>query len=299
MKKILLFTVIFFYSLPIFAGEITLKEIYISKGEGYSQIKLIFDKDFKASPSFLIDDGVLQIILPQSKFNKELAQKRVNDGFLDRLRMKTEGKNSILEVQFSEGSFRAEGLVRDRATFEAYDLMIYHDSAALPADPNVEAKKAAQAPPPEMGSAAVDVSPEGMIKVLVALAVILFLIYLFLTLYNKYFVKNLSQTKGKYRLKVSSNYHLSPKQKISIVEVNDMAFAVGVTPNQISVISKVSDDAFINYLSNINLKRTENVDFGALREEYLTQAVEQVKPEPKESFTHEFIQKVKSMKPID
>ena len=57
MKKTFLLLLILLQSSLLLAGETKIKEIYLSHDEGFSQIKLIFDQDFKMSPSFLMDDG--------------------------------------------------------------------------------------------------------------------------------------------------------------------------------------------------------------------------------------------------
>ncbi len=308
MRFLVALGLVFFFLAPLPAqAGLTLKSVKLYDQPERAHLHLIFDQDYNLQTSFMIESGWMQVILPKADYPKEVSHLRVNDGFLKALVLKKEGPNTILEIQFSDPEFRAEGLVQDQAEFESYHLWIYKNAAALPKEATAtdlkQTKPAEKArlfwgekkpePPAE------DISFDSVIQMLLALFFVLLLFYILLLLYNKYFVRRLNLNRGKYRLRVTSNYHISAKQKISIVEVNDMAFAVGVTPNQISVISKVSDDGFVNHLSKLNLKGQETVDFARLREEYSSQRKAEEREKPPESFTHEFIKKVKNLKPID
>jgi len=305
MSRAFLLLFILLCSGPLAGAEsIQLKEINIYDQPERAHLQLIFSQDYKQSSSFLLEQGWMQIILPKVSFKDALANKRINDGFLKGYRLKREGDNAILEIQFSDPKFRSEGLVKDQAEFESYHLLIYKNPKAMQPQGAATSEKVGKEPKPKLfwnpeTQAQTDLDTDSIVEMLLALLLVLLLFYVLLLLYNKYFVRRLNLHRGKYSLRVTSNYHLSPKQKIAIIEVNDMAFAVGITPNQINVISKVSDDGFINHLSKLNLKREENVDFARLRDEYLTQRQEEVKPPAVESFTHEFIKKVKGLKTID
>ena len=145
-----------------------------------------------------------------------------------------------------------------------------------------------------------------IIKMLLALFAILIIFYLILWVYNRYFVSRFSFKKGDFNIKVSASYHLGPKQKILVIEVNDTAYVCGVTAQNINVMSKVTDNAFVDFLSNYAPSRGKNVDFFELRAQYLenkrNQQLEQKSNEaekPKESFASEFVNRVKKLRPID
>ena len=141
---------------------------------------------------------------------------------------------------------------------------------------------------------------------LLALFAILLLFYLILWVYNRYFVSKFSFKKGDYSIKVSASYHLSPKQKILVIEVNDAAYVCGVTPQNISVMSQVTDNAFVDFLANYTPPKRKRVDFFELRAQYLeskkrqqlNQAASETK-KPEDNFASEFVNRVKKLRPID
>ena len=303
MRRLLLLGLALLWAVPAWAA-LTLKQIQPLPHKQAAHLQLVFDGDLTTQPSFLFEKGILQLILPKVQFDPTLAQTRINDGFINQVTLTKEGESTLLTLQFADTGFQAQGMVRDSANFEVYHLLIYHQAADVPATPTPGAEPAAPAaaatPAAAPGSLAQDaLTTDNLIKMLLALFVVLLVFYLLLLAYNRLFVQKLSLAKGKYRLRVTSNYHISPKQKISIVEVNDQAFAVGITPTQISVISKVSDDDFVNYLSKVHLKAQETIDFARLREEYLVDRAKREEPPAPASFTHEFIRKVKNLKPLD
>lgn len=282
-------------------------------GEEFQELRLTFKGDYAQSIGYLYDPGVFSAILPDSSFAEDLSRKRLNNTFVDLLRLRREGKNSILEVRYSDPAFSAAGKVTHEAQFEKVTFRLYKErpeasviagSAVTPplaGDASADEKPNLQ-PVPKTGPALDELSTDTLIQTLAALALVLALIYLGLWAYNKFFLKKMSFKRGRYQINLASSFYLSPKQRVVVVEVNDMAFACGVTPQQIGVIAQVDKNDFSQFMGHRSAAQ-EAIDFGQLREEYRqsrTQPEPVAQPTAKApSFASELIDKVRKLKPID
>lgn len=283
--------------------------------EEFQQLQLVFKGDYAQSIGYLYDPGVFSAILPHSQFGKELARKRLNNAFVDLIRLRREGKNSILEVRFSDSAFSAAGKVTHEAQFETVTFKFFKERPeasmitgtspsplqSKPTEASADAQPAGNLRPkasPALGEMGTDT----LIQALAALAVVLALIYGGLWAYNKFFLRKMSFKRGRYRINLASSFYLSPKQRVVVLEVNDMAFACGVTPNQIGVIAQVDKNEFSQFMGH-RPQGQEAIDFGGLREEYRqsrTQPEPVVEPSAKPpSFAAELLDKVRKLKPIE
>lgn len=217
-----------------------------------------------------------------------------------------------MEIQFSNPDFQAVGLINHQIDKEILNLIIHKNSEALPSDiekseltQTIETAEKAKQKTFLAGdyfdSNSITVN---IIKMLLVLLVLLLFIYLLLWLYNRFFVSRFSFNKGKYSIKVSSSYHISPKQKIVILEINDVAFACGVTAHNINVISKISDDSFLDYISKLNPLKNQLIDYSDLRAQYLESQKSDEGPQKtvkkaEPGFAAELLKRVKKLRPID
>lgn len=262
-----------------------------------NELVLSFDKDFVRPTSFLYETGLLQVILPKTKFVKELAHTRINDGFIKEIRLIPMGNNSILEVQFADSDFKPEGKVLDEAQFEFLRIFIHKKPLAA-----AKPKQESQSPfPLKEGTEQTEPisSTAAIVQMLVALILVLGLLYLLVWIYNRYFLKRLNLNKGKYQIRMTNSIHLSNKQKIAIVEVNGMAFAVGISPGQMTLIGELEKKGATEQLRKLGGK--ESIDFAAIRADYQLEQRQNAEERtlPTENFKDELIQKIKRMKPID
>ncbi|MCP4750577.1 MAG: FliO/MopB family protein [Proteobacteria bacterium] len=257
---------------------------------------------------------MIRIIFPFTDFDPVLGFRSINDRFVQAIRLEKEGKSSILEIQFADPGFQAIGLINYRAEKQILHVFIDKDreSAQTSKDDSersslIQTSDKEEEPQQQNAFQAADYFSStnittNIIKMLLALFVLLLFFYVLLWLYNKFFVAKFSFSKGKYSIRVSSSYHISPKQKIIILEINKLAFACGVTSNNINLISKVSDDSFLNYLTSFNPDKNK-VDFFELRTQYLEGRRRQQEAQESKTtdtkFATELIDKVKSLKPLD
>jgi flagellar biogenesis protein FliO len=68
-------------------------------------------------------------------------------------------------------------------------------------------------------------------------------LYLLVFLYNRFFGARLGKLGGTYPIKLLSSFHLGPKQRIVVLDVNGEIVACGVTPTQISFLTRLGGGA--------------------------------------------------------
>jgi len=294
--------------------QVFLSAIEVSSDTNLENIILKFQTEYEGIPSINFEEGMVRVELPYTDFPPSLSYQSINNRFVQALRLGKEGKSTILEIQFADPNFQAIGLINYETEEGNLNLSIKKkkDKSPEKTEKNTLTQAIKQAERAQStsflpGEYVADSSvTTNIVKMLLALFVILIFLYMILWVYNRYFVSKFSFKKGDYAIKVSASYHLSPKQKILVIEVNDVAYVCGVTPQNISVMSKVTDNAFVDFLVNYRPTGRKNIDFFELRAEYqdskkskhLDEATPESK-EPSQSFASELVNRVKKLRPID
>ncbi len=273
-------------------------------------VQLDFKSTYQESISYHFDSGMVRITLPHTEFVEALEEKiRVNDKFLDSVRLSSEGLNTIVTILFADRDFQATGRILDRKAGSILTISVYKSDDAVPAEPEPEfistGESGAESSPSLsfsddlLASSNVTVS---IVKMLVALSAILLFFYGLLWAYNRFFVRKFSFRKGDHLIKMVSSYHISPKQKIIVLNVDNKTFACGVTSNNINLISEIKDDSFDQFVSGLNHDENKEVDFSRLRTQYLESKIANDNTESAKTtttFASELMNKVKKLKPID
>jgi flagellar biogenesis protein FliO len=296
-------------SQPAVQRAVKIQKIEIHSTADQERIQLAFDSDFHETISPHFDTGLVRITLPTTIYNPGLETVHINNRFLRIVRLYQEGKNTIVEIQFSDSEFLAIGKVSSQ--IEGQQLFIDIDKTAKSNNKSIEDS------PLFAGTAdKKDVQPltfnkemlensditVNIIKMLLAVAAILLFFYGILWIYNRFFVSRFSFKKGNHTIRLVSSYHISPKQKIVILDVDNTSFACGVTPTSINLISEVSGNSFYNYLAQLKPDHKKGVDFSRLRTQYLetrSAKSDENSMKNKSSFAAELLIKVKKLKPID
>jgi len=91
-----------------------------------------------------------------------------------------------------------------------------------------------------------------MLTLVLSLLFVLLLIYLIAYLYNRFFSGKFPSIQGAIRIKQVSSFHVGPKQKVIILDMNNRKFACGVTPSSINLISELEDETDQSFLHVIN-----------------------------------------------
>ena len=91
-----------------------------------------------------------------------------------------------------------------------------------------------------------------MLTLVLSLLFVLLLIYLIAYLYNRFFSGRFPSIQGAIRIKQVSSFHVGPKQKVIILDMNNRKFACGVTPSSINLITELEDETDQSFLHVIN-----------------------------------------------
>ena len=76
------------------------------------------------------------------------------------------------------------------------------------------------------------------IKTMAMLFVVLGFLFLVLVLIKKYFIPK-RKVKGELSINVLSSLHISPKERIEVIEVSGQRIVLGITPGRINLLTKL------------------------------------------------------------
>lgn len=299
----------FFTSVVFAESENYLKKVELIVSDSQNQIVLIFDKTYQGTVSPHFDSGIIQVGFPNTEFDT-VENIRVNNGFLRNIYFSKENQKTIMQVLFADSTYKAIGQIsytfeqnkiffnisKTKEKFEEQETGELEESLKKELLPSSKLDKAYSSQ---------DLSTVNIVKMLLTLLLVLALIYSFLWFYKKFFVSRINLKKGRYNISVSSAFHISPKQKIIILEINEKAYACGVTQDNITVISKVSDSSFSQFITGYSVEGVSSIDFSALKEQFETykskkqEVSHKVKQDKPLKFADELLTKVKQLKPID
>lgn len=312
--RIFLLIYILLSSYPALSQATTQKTTIIQKIDIHStsdqeSIQFAFSGAFTETISPHFETGLVRIALPATSFNPKLEILHINNRFLRNLRLSQEANSTIVEIQFSDSDFVAIGKV----SFQLFEkqLIINIDKKLTTNNSIVESSTLFAEMQEEKKAQPLALENEllkdseitvNIIKMLIAVAIVLLFFFGILWICNRFFVSRYSIKKGKHTIKLVSSYHISPKQKIVILNVDNYFFACGVTPTSINLISEIIDNSFEKFLSQLKTSHKTGIDFSLLRTQYLeTRNMKSNSNEQKtkSSFANELLTKVKKLKPID
>jgi len=93
------------------------------------------------------------------------------------------------------------------------------------------------------------------------LGILLFLMIL-LYIYNKLLSGRFPKIQGKFKIRIASTFHISPKQKVIVLDVNGQHFACGVTSNSINFLTEIKDQHDQSFLGNVT-STGDKINFNA------------------------------------
>jgi flagellar protein FliO/FliZ len=76
-----------------------------------------------------------------------------------------------------------------------------------------------------------------LLSMVIALVIIIGALYGLLYLYNRYFAHRLRRFAGSHAIRQVASFHIGPRQRIVVVDINGELIACGVTPHQISYLT--------------------------------------------------------------
>ena len=109
-----------------------------------------------------------------------------------------------------------------------------------------------------------------MLTLVLSLLFVLLLIYLIAYLYNRFFSGKFPSIQGSIRIKQVSSFHVGPKQKVIILDMNNRKYACGVTPTSINLIAELEDETDQTFLHAINTdEKNDEIKIDQARAKYL------------------------------
>ena len=109
-----------------------------------------------------------------------------------------------------------------------------------------------------------------MLTLVLSLLFVLLLIYLIAYLYNRFFSGRFPSIQGTIRIKQVSSFHVGPKQKVIIFDMNNRKFACGVTPSTINLIAELENETDQSFLHAINTdEKNDEIKIDQARANYL------------------------------
>ena len=111
---------------------------------------------------------------------------------------------------------------------------------------------------------------ETILTLVFALLFVLLLIYLIAYIYNRFFSGKFSALQGNIRIRQISSYHVGPKQKIVVFDMNGRLFACGVTATSINLIAELNDEADQEFLYTAKTdERTNEINMEHMEADFL------------------------------
>ncbi len=109
-----------------------------------------------------------------------------------------------------------------------------------------------------------------MVTLVLSLLFILLLIYLLAYLYNRFLAGRFPTLQGKIKIRIVSTFHVAPKQKVVVLEINEKYFACGVTPTTINLLAELDHPGDQSFLQDIRPNTPgKQIDVDRSRAEFL------------------------------
>ncbi len=281
IKFFCLFWLLLLYcGFPLFAQQVlTLKSIDVQSLERVESIRLGFDRPYEDTPlinfepgslnlrfdSLTIDPVLPSLLLPESNrmikavraFQTPNTQMVQLDIILQSSRLLLEhpeivvdGSNMILKMEEIGEKIRSDAEFPSTFTKEE------------PPQPKLSAEDFLFQPDRDWVAT--------MVTLVLSLLLVLLLIYLLAMLYNRFLSGHFPALKSGQKIKVVSTYHIAPKQKVMVIQINEQFFACGVTPTSINLISELKDSGDQSFLAGITEQTpAEEIDIDRSRAEFM------------------------------
>jgi len=280
------------------------------------KIEILFSAPFEENVSFIFVPGFLKVIFPHTQFKSKLAKHRINNQFIHKIRLIKEGSNTIVEIQFADSQFEPIGQINNIRNKEQFILVIdrqkkildinQSDASDIEPETKIDTQNIWDDFQTESAPFSDDFGTNSIIKMLLVLFILLLCFYALLWFYKRFFMSRFRYNSSRYDIKIISSFHIGPKQRILIMQIDGSVLAVGVTQNSINVISKVTDNSFSDFLSIRQTDTQSDIDFAELRQEYrnyknssIEKEVQDETTPSKLGFADELLNRIKKMKPID
>ncbi len=291
LQKIYLLFLVMFLSLEgmlaFAASEAsnTLQDIQVTSAEQYERIELFFEKNLTTAPIIDFEQGLVFLRLPSVSMETPIRQFDFPKSKLIRtIRTRKNAHSTSLEIVFHSRNLSLrrsldvktvgqrllidlnrqmiailpeESVAENNISSEIEQRLRESDSFSSPIPQDSQAALALADKEPAL----VTLPEEDWLMTLLTFILSLFLIFsvliLLLYLYKKLLSGRFPAIQGKFKIQTVSTFHISPRQKILVLEVNRQYFACAVTANNITFLAEVRDKQDQSFLGNITLNDDE------------------------------------------
>ena len=286
------FLLVFWFScfLLVFASNVKiLKKIEVFSYKDSEQVRLEFNETFLRKPKINFESGLINIYLDSvnkdSQLPLEIISKRNSliksiltiqtpktefvhliiklNSFLEVLEepiIQHSGRNLVLT--FHNSKYKSPKLSSTEILIEEMEHRVKKDHSF----PSTFSKVSKSLSNPErvgdISTVQLDDWGDTILTLVVSLGFVLLLIYLIAFLYNRFFRGRFSGMEEKITIRQLSSYHVGPKQKVIVFDLNGRQFACGVTPHSINLIAELFDkDNQVNLHSVTNEEKFTGKNF--------------------------------------
>ena len=283
--------------LSVAASEIrTLKYIEVTSLENISQLRLEFDEDLLGDPVINFESGSLSLLFNSAKIDPALPFLTTikEDLFIKEIRAVEVPDSDIVHLDILPNSARVD-LGHPEINHVENNLMVVIPGKMLanPALSNTtlltneigqRVKSDSSFPSTfskgelegivsdQPGFSAIPSQDwvETIVSLVLALFFVLILIYLIAYIYNRFFSGRFPSIQGAIRIKQVSSFHVGPKQKVIILDMNNRKFACGITQSSINLIAELEDETDQSFLHVINTDgKNEEIKIDQARANFL------------------------------
>jgi flagellar biogenesis protein FliO len=284
--------------LPVTASEIRkLKNIEIISLENSSQLRLEFDGEFNGDPLINFESGSMSLRLDSAQTDSALPLLTVpkTDSFIKAVRAVQVSNTNIVRLDILPRSSRVvlghpainhagnillvllPGKIAANPALSKTELLtdeigqrVKSDSSFPSTFSKVATADSSSDKPGELFPMPAKDWVETILTLVFALLFVLLLIYSIAYIYNRFFSGRFSAMQGNIRIRQISSYHVGPKQKIIVFDMNGRLFACGVTTTSINLIAELHDEADQEFLYTAKTdEKTNGINMDHMEADFL------------------------------
>lgn len=298
LKAMILLVFSVSWILPASASEVfTLKNIEVVSLDEAEQVRLEFDGEFNGEPLINFEYGSMSL-----RFNSVHADPALppltetkSDSFIKAVRaIQVPETNFVhLDIILKSPSFKLEHpditrsgnyvslglrrLVTSTPALSNTEVLTKEVESRVNTDQTLSSTISGNSAEESSLNNVIDFLPiptndwaSTMLTLVLSLLFVLLLIYLIAYLYNRFFSGRFPSMQGSVRIKQVSSFHVGPKQKVVILDMNNRKFACGVTPSSINLIAELQDETDQSFLHAIQTdEKNDQINIDQARADFL------------------------------
>ena len=284
--------------LPAAASEVrTLNNIEVISLENSSQLHLEFDGEFSGDPLINFESGSMSLRLDSAKLDSSVTLLTIvkADSFIKAVRAVQLPNTNFVHLDILPSSSRVTlghpkinhagnsllvilpGEISANPVLSNTEVLTDEIGQRVKADSSFPSTFTKVTTADSSSDLAGDIFPmpaqdwvETILTMVFALLFVLLLIYLIAYFYNRYFSGKFSAMQGNIRIRQVSSYHVGPKQKIVVFDMNGRLFACGITPTSINLIAELNDEADQEFLYSTQTdEKTNEINMDSMQADFL------------------------------